>query len=561
MPRCGPLLDQDDDLFLGRLMVAWGPLRAALTRGGSEQATDRVALLRAVTDWYRVHMPRLLSRDVLSYLYRAYRAELTGAGPGNPVSAAGFRDALQWATAAPAADRPRLIDLQDVPGGQRYAPHPLLAVIADDPEEDAGWPVADALWSYADQYLRGDQRRDIGYSALARGACQAAARLLSHADTTVDPGAYGQIALLFYERGEWVSSRDWWRRAINTGDPDQAPRAMDYLGILEGSRAIPDQARHWYQQAIGTGHPDVAPSAMVNLGRLEESRAIRTRPGTGTSRPSAPATPRRRLGRWSTSANLEKRAGRPGPGPALVPAGHRHRPPRGGADRWSTSVSWNTSRATWPGPALVPAGHRHRPPRRGAQGDGQPRRRWKENRAIRARPGTGTSRPSAPATPTRRPGRWSTSAILKKEQGDLGQARHWYQQAIGTGHPDQAPRAMVNLGDLEEKQGDLGQARHWYQQAIGTGHPDEAPRAMGNLASWKSSRAIWIRPGTCTSRPSAPATPTQAPRAMVNLGILETEQGDPGQARHWYQQAIDTGQPREGTSSAARIARPRPARG
>jgi hypothetical protein len=125
-----PVLDQDDDVFLGRLMVAWKPLRAALTRGGTEQGIDRVALLRAVTDWYRVHLPGLLNPDVLSYLYRAYRAELTGASPGSPVSTAGFRDALEWATAAPVADRPRLIDLQDVPGGQRYAPYPLLAVIA-----------------------------------------------------------------------------------------------------------------------------------------------------------------------------------------------------------------------------------------------------------------------------------------------------------------------------------------------------------------------------------------------------------------------------------------------
>ena len=123
--------------------------------------------------------------------------------------------------------------------------------------------------------------------------------------------------------------------------------------------------------------------------------------------------------------------------------------------------------------------------------------------------------------------------VLEDEQGNLGQARHWYQQAIGTGHPDQAPRAMFNLGVLEgagqprpgpalvaarpsvpatptrhpgrcstsaswkTSEGNLGQARHWYQQAIGTGHPD------------------------------------QAPKAMVNLGVLEDEQGNPGQARHW----------------------------
>ena len=86
-----PLLEEKEDLFLGRLMVAWEPLRAALARGGSEQATNQVALLRAVTDWYRAHLPRLLSHAVLSYLYRAYRRELTGAAPDSPVSAAGLQ--------------------------------------------------------------------------------------------------------------------------------------------------------------------------------------------------------------------------------------------------------------------------------------------------------------------------------------------------------------------------------------------------------------------------------------------------------------------------------------
>jgi tetratricopeptide (TPR) repeat protein len=95
--------------------------------------------------------------------------------------------------------------------------------------------------------------------------------------------------------------------------------------------------------------------------------------------------------------------------------------------------------------------------------------------------------------------------ILEDEQGDVGQARHWWQQAISTGHTDQAPAAMVDLGILEYQQGDVGQARHWYQQAISTGHTD------------------W------------------APKAMVDLGILEYQQGDVGQARYWWQQAIGTG--------------------
>jgi hypothetical protein len=48
---------------------------------GSEAGKDRVALLHAVTDWYRAQLPRLLSHDILSYLYQAYRRELAGAAP------------------------------------------------------------------------------------------------------------------------------------------------------------------------------------------------------------------------------------------------------------------------------------------------------------------------------------------------------------------------------------------------------------------------------------------------------------------------------------------------
>ncbi len=66
---------------------------------------------------------------------------------------------------------------------------------------------------------------------------------------------------------------------------------MVYLGVWNRSWAIPSQARHWYQQAISTGHPDVAP------------------------------------GQWSPRV-MEQELGNPEPGPALVPAGHQHRPPR-----------------------------------------------------------------------------------------------------------------------------------------------------------------------------------------------------------------------------------------
>jgi hypothetical protein len=40
---------------------------------------------------------------------------------------------------------------------------------------------------------------------------------------------------------------------------------------------------------------------------------------------------------------------------------------------------------------------------------------------------------------------------------------------------------MNNLGILEGEDGNLGQARHWYQQAIATSHPEATSRAQQEL--------------------------------------------------------------------------------
>jgi hypothetical protein len=45
--------------------------------------------------------------------------------------------------------------------------------------------------------------------------------------------------------------------------------------------------------------------------------------------------------------------------------------------------------------------------------------------------------------------------VLEREEGKLSRARRWYEQAIGTGHPDQASGAMFDLGNLERREGNL----------------------------------------------------------------------------------------------------------
>ena len=71
----------------------------------------------------------------------------------------------------------------------------------------------------------------------------------------------------------------------------------------------------------------------------------------------------------------------------------------------------------------------------------------------------------------------------------------------------------------------------------GSSHPDH--EEYGTQAQWANSRGYWAvtrsQQGINTGHTDEP------PRAMFNRGLLEEQQGDPGRARHWYQQATNTG--------------------
>jgi len=72
-------------------------------------------------------------------------------------------------------------------------------------------------------------------------------------------------------------------------------------------------------------------------------------------------------------------------------------------------------------------------------------------------------------------------AAWLRRTGNVTAARRWYMRVIATGHADQAPAAMINLGVLEHGQGDLVEARQWWERAIATGHADAAARARREL--------------------------------------------------------------------------------
>jgi tetratricopeptide (TPR) repeat protein len=63
-----------------------------------------------------------------------------------------------------------------------------------------------------------------------------------------------------------------WRKAVDSGHSDAAPRAAFNLGILLKGQGDMDGARAAFQLAIGSQHADQAPRAAFNLGILLEEQ-------------------------------------------------------------------------------------------------------------------------------------------------------------------------------------------------------------------------------------------------------------------------------------------------
>lgn len=499
-----PVLDGRDELLMGHLMVALDQIQNALIPGRGEASADRVALLRAVTDWYRVAMPAVLEGPALKDLYGAYRREIVGQGEDFPVSATRFSSALSWAVAETSRERPQLVDLEEAGHITRYVPHPLLAVVADDLGQPGAWPVADALWAYADRVLSGDERRDIGYTALDLGAYACARRLLGHSDTEVDPAASFQIADWLRQTAQADGARRWYGKVIGTAHRDQAPSAMVNLAVLEEEQGDLGEARRRLGEAIASGHAAVAPMAMVNLGLLEY------RQGNFDE-----------AGRWYSEA---------------ARTGHADEVPRAlfglgtvesavgnvGEARRCYELAVGTGHADSAPKAMVNLGLLEKEQKNFAEA-----RRW-YSEAV----GTGQANEAPTAM--------FNLGLLAYGQGQVAEARHWFRQAAGTEHADHSPAAMFSLGLVEEQQDNVGEARRWYREAIGTRHADYALKAMVNLGKLESDLGDLSEARRWYELVIGTGHSDYAPLAMVNLGLVEKEQGNIGQARHWYRLAIGT---------------------
>ena len=127
-------------------------------------------------------------------------------------------------------------------------------------------------------------------------------------------------------------------------------------------------------------------------------------------------------------------------------------------------------------------------------------------RLLRNRLGNGRAAP-----------RGATEVVRLVAQGDVAAARRACERVIASGHPDEAPRAAVELGALLAMQGDVDGARVAFEYAADSRHPDHAP---------------W---------------------AVIGMGVLLTRLGDPAYARRAYQSVVESGHPQAALVAASNL--------
>ena len=88
------------------------------------------------------------------------------------------------------------------------------------------------------------------------------------------------------------AARAAYQLAIDSGHPDQAPKASVNLGRMLHRHEDAEGARIAFQLAIDSGNPDYVPIAAYGLGSCSNSKPMWMLRGRLTSRQSTPATPR-----------------------------------------------------------------------------------------------------------------------------------------------------------------------------------------------------------------------------------------------------------------------------
>jgi len=169
---------------------------------------------------------------------------------------------------------------------------------------------------------------------------------------------------------------------------------------------------------------------------------------------------------------------------------------------------------------------------------------------------------------------WASVSLgmLRKHLGDAVGAAAAFEQAEASGHPDAAPLARLNLRLLRNQpgngqvapggatdvvrliaQGDVAAARLACEQVIASGHPDEAPRAAVDLGALLAMQGDIDGARVAFEYAADSRHPDHAPWAVIGMGVLLTRLGDAAYARRAYQSVVESGHPQAALVAASNL--------
>ena len=280
------------------------------------------------------------------------------------------------------------------------------------------------------------------------GAIAAYRRLIEDWDTEYGPSAACDLGVILADQDDQddqADAEELYRRAIDSGHPKQAPRALNNLGVLLDRQGDIATAKDMYRQAIARGHPYTIPAAAYNLGITLEQEgdvlgaiAAHRQSAASSDTEFAPLAALE-LGRLLTKQGNERDAQ-----PAFrkaIDSGHAQAAP------WAMHEL----------------------------GQSFERQRRLGNAADAYRQAIATEDPEVVAVSAYRLG-----DILTK-QNDTAGAIAAYRRVIETGDIGQMSWSAISLGILLANQGDETGAQAAYRRAIDSGHATAAPTGMYNL--------------------------------------------------------------------------------
>ena len=492
----------EEPILMGRLMVSLDRVTEAL-QAIDEDAVCRIAILHAAVDWQRTGVPKSLTTKTIEKLYRdGYWNRIADRKRGSRASKSSFNRAMKSLLTPSDHHGPQLLDETYAGRAVHLRAHRLLTVVSEDTQHPPGWAVSETLWNYMAKKLGHSDLLTVGLTACIHGDYRAARQMLEAVDPMVIPAEVMlEVGLDAHYTEDVASARNWYLKAVDSGDATVAGIAMASLGAVEQEAGRLDDARGWYLKAVDSGDATVAGIAMASLGAVEQE-AGRLDDARG----------------WYLKAVDSGDATVAGKVMLVLGALEMQR------QRITDARGWFIKALGTHHPEIEPQALHYLGDLEREAGRVRIARRW-YLKAIE------TGHPhEAPQTIIH-------IGELEIEAGHITNARNWFTRAAESEDPEAAARATYTLGEIEEETEHIEEAARWYRDAIDHAHPEITPMAMHRLGHLEHEMGHFVEARLLFTAAAA-SSGDDASASMRDLGHLEEELGNIASARRWYLKTI-----------------------